>query len=72
MPDDLTDTQVALLCEIGELEPSGLSSDQTRDLELLVFGGYLELADSGARKAFTLTAKALEFLGKRGVGLNEA
>ena len=31
MTDDLTDTQIALLCEIGEPQPSGLSSDQKRN-----------------------------------------
>ena len=72
MADELTDAQIALLCEIGELKLSGFTPDQQRDLDRLVSGGFVEPSASTARSAFTLTAKAVEFLGKRGVGLNEA
>ena len=57
----LADAQIALLCEIGEPQPSGLSSDQKRDLDRLASGGFMEPSESGARKAFTLTAKAMSF-----------
>jgi hypothetical protein len=72
MPDALTDDQVALLCDIGELPMSRITGDQMRDLERLVLGGFVEPAKDGARSAFTLTRKGIEFLGQRGVGLNEA
>jgi hypothetical protein len=72
MADDLTNDQIALLCQIGEFQQSKLTPDQKRDLDRLVSGGFVEPAESGARSAFTLTAKAIDFLGQRGVGLNEA
>jgi hypothetical protein len=72
MADDLTNDQIALLCEVGERQLSDLSSDQQRDLDQLVSGGFLEPAEAGSKSSFTLTAKAMEFLSKRGVGLNEA
>jgi hypothetical protein len=70
MPDDLTDDQIALLCDIGEFDPSKLIEDRKHDLERLISGGYVEQTDS--HPAFKLTAKGVEFLGKRGAGLNEA
>ena len=73
MSDDLTNSQIALLCEIGEYDDlSKLTSDQKRDLERLISGGYAEPTKSHPGTAFTLTAKGLEFLGERGAGLNEA
>jgi hypothetical protein len=72
MSDDLTNSQIALLCDIGEFNLPELTSDRKRDLERLISGGYVEATESRARSAFMLTAKALEFLGKRGAGLNEA
>jgi hypothetical protein len=70
MPDDLTDSQIALLCDIGELDPSKQAEDKKRDLERLLSEGYVEPA--GSRPAFKLTAKGVQFLGERGAGLNEA
>jgi hypothetical protein len=75
LSDDLTDSQIALLCDIGEFKPPKLTSDQNRDLERLISSGYVrptEPTESHPRAAFMLTAKGLEFLGKRGAGLNEA
>jgi hypothetical protein len=73
MSDALTDSQIALLCEIGELHLRKLSSDQQRDLEQLIAGGYVRAAEGdAATAAFTPTAKGIDFLGKRGAGLNEA
>ena len=73
LSDDLTDSQIALLCDIGEFDQSKLTSDQKRrDLEQLISGGYVGPAENHARSAFMLTAKGIEFLGKRGAGLNEA
>ena len=70
MTDDLTDDQIALLCDIGEFDPSKIAEDKKHDLDRLISGGYVEPA--GSRPAFKLTAKGTEFLGKRGAGLNEA
>ena len=70
MPDDLTDAQIALLCDIGEFDPSTQTEDKRRDLARLIAGGYIELA--GSRPAYKLTAKGNKFLGERGAGLNEA
>jgi hypothetical protein len=73
MSDDLTNSQIALLCDIGELHLPKLTGDQKRDLERLISGGYVGPTEkSHARSAFMLTAKGVEFLGNRGAGLNEA
>jgi hypothetical protein len=72
MSDDLTNHQIALLCDIGEFTLPELTGDRKRDLERLISGGYVAPTESRARSGFMLTAKALEFLGKRGAGLNEA
>ena len=66
-----TNSQIALLCDIGELHLPKLTGDQKRDLEQLISGGYVGPTESHARSAFMLTAKGVEFLGKRGAGLNE-
>ena len=72
MPDDLTDSQVALLCDIGEFDPLQLTSDQKRDLELLLTAGYVAPTATHPGSAFIVTAKGMQFLGERGAGLNEA
>jgi len=72
MSDDLTDDQIALLCDIGEFDLSKLGEDKKRNLELLVSRGYAEPTESHPASSLKLTAKGLEFLGKRGAGLNEA
>lgn len=73
LSDDLTNSQIALLCDIGEFDLPKLTSDQKcRDLERLISGGYVGPTESDARSAFMLTAKGIDFLGKRGAGLNEA
>jgi hypothetical protein len=72
MSDDLTDDEIALLCAIGETDPSKLIGNQTRDLERLISKGYLEPADSDPESTFKITKKGMEFLGERGAGLNEA
>jgi hypothetical protein len=72
MSDDLTNSQIALLCDIGELHLPKLSDDQKCDLERIISGGYAGPTESHAGSAIMLTAKGVEFLGKRGAGLNEA
>jgi hypothetical protein len=72
MSDDLTDDEIALLCAIGEANPSKLTGNQTRDLERLISEGYVDPTESQPGSHFKLTAKAAQFLGERGAGLNEA
>jgi len=72
MSDELTNAQIALLCDIGEFHLPKLTGDQKRDLDRLISGGYVGPTDSHGSSAFMLTAKGVEFLGKRGAGLNEA
>ena len=72
MSDDLTNSQIALLCDIGEYDPLQLTGDQKRDLELLLSAGYVTRTATHPGLAFMLTAKGAEFLGERGAGLNEA
>jgi hypothetical protein len=72
MSSDLTNSQVALLCDIGECHLSKLTSDQESDLQWLISEGYAEPAESHPGSHFILTAKGSQFLGERGAGLNEA
>jgi CTP-dependent riboflavin kinase len=72
MPDDLTNDQIALLCDIGEYDRSKLTEDKKRNLERLISGGYAERTESHPGSAFKLTAKGVKFLSERGAGLNEA
>lgn len=72
MFDDLTDSQIALLCGIGEYDHSESATDKKRDLERLISEGYVQATADHPGSAFELTAKAVAFLGERGAGLNEA
>ena len=58
MSDDLTDSQIALLCAIEEHDPAKSSSDEKRDLERLISGGYVQPTADHPGSAFELTAKA--------------
>jgi hypothetical protein len=72
MSDDLTDSQIALICAIEEHDPAQSSSDEKRDLERLIAEGYVQPTAEHPGAALELTAKAIAFLGERGAGLNEA
>ncbi len=72
MSEDLTNSQVALLCDIAQSDLSKFIGDQKSDLERLIDEGYVEPTKSHPGSTFKLTAKGVEFLGKRGAGLNEA
>jgi hypothetical protein len=72
MSDGLTNSQIALLCAIEEHDHSNSSSDQKRDLEALISGGYVQATPNHPGSAFELTAKGIAFLGECGAGLNEA
>jgi hypothetical protein len=72
LSDDLTNSQIALLCDIGEYDHSESGSDKKRDLERLIAEGYVQPTADHPGSVFELTAKAMAFLGERGAGLNEA
>ncbi len=72
MSDDLTDSQIALLCDIEEHDPAKSSSDAKRNLERLISDGYVQPTTHHPGSTFELTAKGIAFLGERGAGLNEA
>ena len=46
MSDDLTNSQIALLCDIGEFYLPKLTSDQKCNLERLISGGYVGPTES--------------------------
>lgn len=75
--EDLTAEQISLMCEIERRDASKLTQDKNRDIEQLLSKGYIESLDgpepgSALGPRFQLTEKGIDFLGKRGVGLNEA
>lgn len=72
MPEALTDTQLALLCNIGEYEPEQAGDATRRDLERLISGGYIEPARERPGSAYQPTAKGVAYVTERGAGLNEA
>lgn len=72
MQDDLTDTEIAMLCEVEEHDLSKIAGDKRRDLERLLADGYVEPASGRPGSRLQLTAKGLKFLSERGAGLNEA
>jgi hypothetical protein len=60
MSDDLTDAQIALLCDIGEFDPSKQTEEKKRELERLISGGSVELA--GAAQLTSSQPKTTSFL----------
>ena len=72
MSDDLTNAQIALLCDIGEFKMLDLTIERKRDLEHLISVGYVAPTEGDAKSAFMRTLKAHEFLSMRGATLNEA
>ena len=50
LSDDLTDFQIALLCDIGEFDlPKVTSDEKRRDLERLISGGYVRPTEGHVR-----------------------
>ena len=72
MCDELTNAQIALLCDIGQCEPERLTGEEKSGLERLLAEGYVEPTQSHPGSSLKLTAKGGEFLALRGAGLNEA
>lgn len=73
MSDDLTDEDIALLCDIEEYAPDDDAEDKAR-LARLIEAGYVQIVPNPALATdkYVLTAKAEQVLSARGVGLNEA
>jgi hypothetical protein len=69
--DELTDSQIELLCEIEEHDPTTLTGDKGRGLERLLSEGYVKPMKSSPGPAYRLTGKGNAFLAKRGAGLHE-
>jgi hypothetical protein len=72
MSDDLSNAQIALLCEIGEDVLATPDGNRNGDVEQLVDAGYVAPMKDHRGTGFKLTAKGVALLGKRGAGLNEA
>jgi hypothetical protein len=72
MGDDLTNDQIALLCDIEEHDMAKATDDKRRDLDRLLLENYVELTPRSSGSVLRLTAKGAKFLGERGAGLNEA
>lgn len=70
MPDELTNDQIALLCDIGEYDLLKATDQRKRELQELIDRGYV-LANDQTPGRYKLSGKGVEFLGERGAGLNE-
>ena len=69
---ELSDAEIALLCDIGDSFPKPTGEKAAR-LERLIARGFVEAAPAHKSPAkYQLTAKATQILTERGVGLNEA
>jgi hypothetical protein len=73
--DGLSDSDIALLMDIGEYAPDGNDPRKQSRIERLIASGFVEcshadMAATGAK--FMLTRKAQDLLSERGAGLNEA
>ena len=67
MPDELTNDQIALLCDIGEYDLSKATDQRKRELQELIDRGYV-LANDQTPGRYKLSGKGVEFLGERGAG----
>jgi hypothetical protein len=72
-PESLSDSDISLLCDIGEAFPDTLSAEKRARLARLIVRGFVEAAPPDKAPAkYQLTAKATKILSERGVGLHEA
>lgn len=74
MPDDLTDTEIAMLCQVGSSSPQQASATQLAVLPRLIEKGFVEIDSDPALSSerYKLTKKGSDLLTERGVGLNES
>ena len=70
---DLTDQQIAILCDVGEYDPLDLHGDKKRDFEWLLAEGYIKPDDDPTNVVrYKLAGKGERVLEARGAGLNES
>ena len=70
---ELSNDDIALLCDVGDSFPATPNADDQRRLSRLLAAGYIEYAGPDrAPEKYQLTAKAEKLLAERGAGLNEA
>lgn len=70
---ELSNSDIALLCDIGDAFPDTLSAEKRAQLDRLIARGFVEAASAEkAMGKYQLTAKATKILTERGVGLNES
>jgi hypothetical protein len=74
MSDELSNSQISLLCDMADKAWTSLDLHDAMkaDTETLIRLGYAELGHDQPASPYRLTAKGIEFLSKRGAGLNEA
>ena len=68
MSEVLSNTHIALLCDIAQSNRTATPDDRKPDVEYLTHAGYVTMEDGGLQ----LTEKASSFLSARGATLNEA
>jgi len=71
---DISNTQIALMADIGQKSPLTLNPEKRLALEALITAGFVtpSAENDAAMAPYELTAKAQRFLEDRGVGLNES
>jgi hypothetical protein len=70
---ELSDSDISLLCDIGDTFPATPSAEKLARLMRLIERGFVEPAVAAkAPSKYQLTAKATKILSERGVGLDEA
>lgn len=71
MSDDPSDSQISLLCDIGQSSRYVPPDERRADIERLKVTGYLEIVDGLQQATLQLTKKATTLLSARGATLNE-
>jgi predicted transcriptional regulator len=70
MPDELTDLEIAVLCDLLQGPDVNLRAHKRALLDQLLSKGLVELANN-RRSQYQLTHKAHHILAERGVGIGE-
>lgn len=71
MAEELSNAQIALLCDIAQANQFAASHENVADVAYLMDAGYVTKSD-GPAPTLQLTEKASTFLSARGATLNEA
>lgn len=72
MADELSDTQISLLCDIGQAYRYNVAQNHQDDISYLQQAGYLEIVHENNEPVLQLSKKATDFLSARGATLNES